>query len=814
MPQGRRVEYLVRGGQAAAALAPGCHADGFGPWLVEEFQAGLARLSGARLPLTDPPSPAAPTPVVALGGPAHQPLAARAQAEGLADFDSLAPEGHLIRRVNLAGRPILLCGGKDQRGDLYAVYALLEHLGLVFQLTGDVVPEPRPDLPFPDLDRRCDPALPHRGLTYYDFCMPWAGLAEFRLLLDQMAKLRMNTLFFFSYAGAPWAQFSVDGEPVLLGDLYTRESGFRTLRLNTQTYTAEHMPLGAPEFGRQRVGSAEFQTCETPAQAHALARELLNAVIDHAHRRGIEVWLGAGDCPGTPPNLGRHADQVIYWTTQCGLVIAPGDPVGLQVWEAAMRSLIEAYPAADRFVVGLAEWAVQAETPEVKALVGQYDPLRPLIPPVAQLKALGYDYGDPPFNFEDRALQDSDLVLLHYGKELIRRLTEAYPDTALGVYVLGRAYLFAALDAVLPKAVLLASMESSICWNRNARRIPMELFAVAGRKTVLIPRLDDGESGFGMQFNTTLYANDQVLEGSVRHGVAGVMPVLGGRLRGVEHNAAYLARGGWEPDLAPGVFYRDYALRLFGAAALEPLCRAFDLLEALEMFYGLEAESVTDAGLFLLGMGNFTDWTLSKDIFHLDNYRRLRNPLAGPDAAEWDVRRPEMPAWLRESAYRQQRYTEGLPRLEEALALMEAARAWTAPGALPELAYLIRRTHLYLAHLQTILHLLGANLAYDRAFRARAAGEGSTFAAELGRFAAGHRAALDLARRTTSELAAGAHCGTDRYLLFRYSVLWLRPLEAFAAFVRNVVGFHRGQPYWEAVDWPALGLQRLPYENV
>jgi hypothetical protein len=811
---GRHDEHLVRGGQAAAALVAGNHRDGFGAWLVEEFQAGLAKLSGARLPIAGLALRPDQTPVVALGGPVQQPLSARAQAEGLADFASLGPEGYLIRQVALAGRPTLLCGGNDDRGDLYAVYNLLEHLGLVFQLTGDVVPEARPDLPFPDLDLRCEPALCHRGLTYYDFCMPWAGLAEFRLLLDQMAKLRMNTLFFFSYAGAPWAQFAVGGEPVLLGDLYTRESGYRTLRLNTQTYTAAHMPLGGPEFGRHRVGSAEFQDCETPAQAHALAREMLNAVIDHAHRRCIEVWLGAGDCPGTPPNLGRHADQVIYWTTHCGLVIAPGDAVGLQVWEAAMRSLIDAYPEADRFMVGLAEWAVKADTPEVQALVGQYDHLRPLIPPVAQLKGMGYDYADPPFNYEDQALQDSDLVLLHYGNELIRRLTAAYPETRLGVYVLGRAYLFAALDAVLPKAVLLASMEASICWNRNARRIPMELFGVAGRKTVLVPRLDDGESGFGMQFNNALYANDQVLEGCVRHGGGGVMPVLGGRLRGVEHNAAYLAKGGWEPDLTPQGFYQDYAGRLFGAGALEPMYRAFQLLEGLEMFLGLEAESVTDAGLFLLGMGNFTDWTLSKDILHLDNFRRLRNPLAGPDSPEWDVRRPELPAWLRESAYRQQRYSEGLPRLEEALSLLEVARPLTAPGALAELDYLIRRTRLYLAHLQTILCLLDANLAYDRAFRARTGGQSAPFAAELERFAAGHRAALELARRTTGELAAGARCGTDQYLLFRYSVLWLRPLEAFASFVRNVVHFHRGLPYWEPVDWPALGLQRLPYENV
>ena len=302
MPMEKSEIHLVRGGQAAAALVIGSERDGFRAWLVEEFQAGLEKLSGARLPEGDQAALPGHTPLLVLGGPRCNPLAAQAQELGLADFSSLAPEGYLIRRVELRGRTALLCGGNDEAGDLYAVYALLEHLGLVFQLTGDVVPQPRPDLPLPDLNLRHEPALRHRGLTYYDFCMPWAGLDEFRVLLDQMAKLRMNTLMFFFYAGAPWVEYAVRGEPVLIGDLYPQESGYRTLRLNTQTYTAADMPLGETEFGRQRVGSTEFQECHTPAQAHAEARDLLTAVIRPCPPAPYPDLAG---CRG----LSRHAPQ-------------------------------------------------------------------------------------------------------------------------------------------------------------------------------------------------------------------------------------------------------------------------------------------------------------------------------------------------------------------------------------------------------------------------------------------------------------------------------------------------------------------------
>lgn len=805
--------YLTRGGASEAAIVVGAQAGDLHRWLATELQRDLFRLTGASLPIALDAAPSPGMPLIAVGGPRTNAVTARLVAAG-DPFARLAPDGYALRTVDADGRPTVLCGGNDDRGDLYAVYALLEHLGLVFQLTGDVLPVARPDLPVPELELTCEPAYRHRGLMYYDLLMPWAGLAELTGLLDQMAKLRMNRLIFFSYTGAPWVEFACRGEKALIGDLYPRESGYRTIRMNTQTYTAADLPLGAESFGRKRVGSTEFQDCQTPEEAHEVARRLLRAVIAHAHTRGIEVWLAAGDCPGTHPNLARQAQEICYWTTQCGLVVGPGDPVGLEAWEALMTALVDTYPEADRYLVGLAEWTMDATQPGTRAVIDQYAASRPLIPSVTELREMGYDYADPPFNFQDEPLRDAELVLLHYGKELTERLRRSRPAARLGIYLLGRAYMLRAFDAIIDKDVALASMEASICWNRRSRRLPIELFRLPGRETVVVPRLDDGESGFGMQFNATLYANDRVAPQARVCGPAGLVAALGGRLHGVEHNARYLAEACWQPGLTPDAFYDVYARRLFGGQAAPALVESFELLERHEMFIGLEAEGIPEAGAFFLGMGNFTDWTLSKDIGHMGAFRRLRNPMAGPDLPDWRSGDGRRPAWLRESAYRRDRYGAGLGLLRRGLERLTAARPMTAPGAAAALEYLTFRTRLYIGHLETIRLLLGSYLAYDEAFRARHRGDQDAFHRLLADFGTRYSQALGLARETTAALATGSTSGTDRYLLFRYGVLWLRPLEAFAAFVSNVVRFHRGEPYWEKVDWSATEIARLPFENV
>ena len=68
------------------------------------------------------------------------------------DFTVLKAEGgYLLKTVALDGRGAIVAGGNDPAGTMYAAYELLERLGIVFQLSNDVVPERKPTLDLPEL---------------------------------------------------------------------------------------------------------------------------------------------------------------------------------------------------------------------------------------------------------------------------------------------------------------------------------------------------------------------------------------------------------------------------------------------------------------------------------------------------------------------------------------------------------------------------------------------------------------------------------------------------------------------------------------
>ena len=117
-----------------------------------------------------------------------------------------------------------------------------------------------------------------------------------------------------------------------------------------------------------------------------------------------------------------------------------------------------------------------------------------------------------------RPCSDSDLALVHYGKELVARLKPRYPGAKLGVAVLFRSRLFRMLDKLVPKDVPFESMEQ-----QPYSRPQMEDFRGMGqRETFVVPRLDDDTHEFAMQFNVGIYQADRSLTGCVPNHVSGM----------------------------------------------------------------------------------------------------------------------------------------------------------------------------------------------------------------------------------------------------------------------------------------------------
>ena len=162
--------------------------------------------------------------MIVVGGPQSNPLAAAAEEKQLVQFAGLKPDGFVLKRTELDGAAVLLAGGNDDAATMYAAYELLERLGIVFQLTNDIIPQQKPDLPLPALDLRIEPVLKHRGMHCCHGLRWFMGLDDFRKHIDQLAKLKLNCLQFYWGMGAPWAEFSYGGKAADI--IYSKESGY------------------------------------------------------------------------------------------------------------------------------------------------------------------------------------------------------------------------------------------------------------------------------------------------------------------------------------------------------------------------------------------------------------------------------------------------------------------------------------------------------------------------------------------------------------------------------------------------------------
>lgn len=786
---------VVRGQKAQGSIVLGHNPNKFQIWLGQEMQRYLRMLTGAEFPVGNRQS--ATGIKILIGGPQSNEAIAEAQEKRLVNFSGLKQDGFILRQIEWNG-PAIVVGGNDDASTMYAVYDLMERLGVVFQITGDIIPERKPDLVLPHLDVRMEPALKYRGLHVRPFVLPWMGLADFRTLLDQHAKMKCNYFEFFWYAGAPWIEFSYQGEKVLIGDLQPKESGYLTWRINTGTFTTKDVEIGRQHFKTRRACAPEFQDCETQEEAFRVARHLLKQVIAYAHEKKIHIRLGTGDCPIGPPNLGRLA-KYKQDDPDFGTLVSPGDPAAVDIWAAMIKSMIETYPEADGYWLWLSEGYYDLEDPGLKKIAADYASYRNLIPTLDQIKELGYDQ-----YFEGMAEQtqiESDLGLLHCGKEIATRIKQEYPNANLGISVLGRAYMFEAMDAILPKGIPLQSMEASICWNRGAR-VPMQLFAEAGgRETFLVPRLDDDESEFGMQFNIGLYEHDGVIADSVKYGVAGVAPQAG-KLRGMEQNGKYIFEGTWNAAIQPDSFYREYVERIFGSTALPSVLKAYEILEREEMYLGLEASH--PGSRFFLGMGNFLNYSDSPDIDRMKQFAHQENSFEGPDFPDWNVRTGEKSQWLSECKYRRSRYGEGIVMLRQALDYLRDSTGKVLPGARHELEFLIYKIEAYIGHLEAIRFMLAGFVSIDDAFAARRQGDREKMVSELDACEAHFVAARNQVRVTTQQVSDNIDHPNETFVLFHYNVRFLLPLEEFNKFIKNLVNFYHGQPYWEHVNWDVI----------
>jgi hypothetical protein len=206
------------------------------------------------------------------------------------------PQGYILKKVN--GNIVI--SGSDPEGVLYGVYGLLEdHYGVGFYLGGDVIPETRQPLIPQVLNETRTPAVAIRGF------LPWTNFPQsatsyswddWKFIIDQMAKMRLNFLHIHNYNGEAghnemFHNFSVNG---IMSRVWMATAGSGHgwacpgWNVNEYRFGASDL-FGDYDFGADCALHNETLTNE---QVFSKGVSLFQRVIDYAHQRGVKIGLG------------------------------------------------------------------------------------------------------------------------------------------------------------------------------------------------------------------------------------------------------------------------------------------------------------------------------------------------------------------------------------------------------------------------------------------------------------------------------------------------------------------------------------------
>ena len=717
---------LSKGGRAEAVIVVGRDNAEFYRWVAGEIQRYLKQLSGADLPIVASDQVPAQKPLIVVGGPQSNPLAAMAQERQLARFGGLKPDGFVLKSVQLAGVPALLAGGNDEAATMYAGYELLERLGIVFQLTNDIIPQQKPDLALPTLDVRMEPALKHRGMHCCHGIRWYMGLDDFGKEIDQLAKLKMNCLQFYWGMGGPWAEFSYGGKVAEI--IYPKESGYCAWAWNSGT--AKTVKIGRECFPQDYLGPPEFAKVQTQKEAYSTARDFLREIIRYAHQRKVQVWLALGEMTYVPPNLvpPTTAKSLGFGPFYCGIAIPHGEPAVLDIYEAAVRSMIESYPEADRYWVCTGSEAhIAASDPKSQAFIRDYAHLRRLLPQKAP------------------AAMDTDVADVAAADKLVRRIKARYPAAKLGAELVFRGGQLRALDSVLPKDVWLMNM---VNWDGETAMSDFD--KIQGRELVVWPRITDDGGELNIQLNAMMYDYDETISGSVRYGLTGVLGQLN-KARGAEPSAQYIVEGAWNPAIRCQSFYQRYLGRLFGPDAQGMLVKAYLLLEENEKTLGWHGRR----GLF--------------GTYHHGNRMGIGLRSANYKEEKPKVDRPQVEKAI-QAADEERKFWDGrAAHCRQALELMRQARAKILHGSRAELDYVIYKTENFITVFEEISAAEEAKAAFDRAVLAMNAGDANAERKQLDQAQAALDRANRLVREAAQQMIPYARIPTERHILYLFN---------------------------------------------
>lgn len=514
--------------------------------------------------------------ILLVGSPETNP--AIREAVATETWPKLSDQGLVLKRFKASGKEVLIIGGGSPRATLWAVYELVEGWGVRYLLHGDVLPAKPGRLQLPAKDVVLEPSLRIRQWRVVNEHamgpVSW-GLADYRPLLDQLAKLKFNRIFAYIWPLQPFVDFEAGG--------IRRKSA--TIFFGLRFPITDDMP------GRRLFGSqSEFWNPDLPIKAGyqdmmAAGQRHLHGLFDHARKRGMDCGTVAnlGEFPPEFAPLLKNAQKTIGVGAE---TLVPGkdtevtDPGLTQLAAAVLQATVNTYPEADFVEIGMQEhrqWADKYEQ-SWRALDARYgiDKVRPLS---EVLSAAGRRTGYP--GGAARALQEvkGDIVALHFYDRLLhekKALAKSRRPKVRLLYDSIAEELFPVLGKIVPPGSETLNFVDYTASRVVKRREVLKNIPSRDVPSILIFTLHDDNVGILPQLATD--SLHELIQDLRKNGWAGFSTrywLVGDH----EPCAAYLARACWDAKATPEASYRDQIRAICGDACVEDMLTVFHEVE-------------------------------------------------------------------------------------------------------------------------------------------------------------------------------------------------------------------------------------------
>ncbi|RPH99909.1 MAG: hypothetical protein EHM72_10685 [Calditrichaeota bacterium] len=537
--------------------------------------------------------------------------------------NKLSAQAYAIHTVLQNDQKKIIIRGANPIGTLYGAYRFIESLGVRFYLHDDVLPEKKP-FTMPDIHLTESPQFELRGIQpFHDFPEgpDWWNLDDYKAIIGQMVKMRMNFIGFHTYPSSPFRGWSKPEPMVWHGVIEQIENetevnaAYPVLHFHTMdsTWAYDAKRTSDYHFGAEQIYDADDY-----------GADYMKGISPWPHREAENLRIFN--------QFGMLQRDVFTFAQRMSVKTCIGTETPLIIPEPLKKQLQEQ---------GIDPNSASAV---LKIYEGTFERIKRLHP-------LDYYWFWTPEYWTWQDVPDADVAAtqqdLWLALEAAKRIKAPFTLATCG-WVLGPPKDRAQFDRVLPKDIPFS------CINREVGFTPVDSnFArIQGRPTWSVSWLEDDPALISPQLWVGRVRQDAV--DALTYGCTGFMGIHW-RTEILSPALSAVAQAGWTfgdwqgagnhntRDLPVDDFYHDWATAHFGDAAGAEIAEIFTQLDGGPLF--VPGKNQRQANLYRTsdwaGKGpggiliNTTPWSeVQKHFDFIEELESLQTKISAPAQRE------------------------------------------------------------------------------------------------------------------------------------------------------------------------------------